>query len=283
MSKHFSLVILSSWESDPTVNKRKNLIQIKTKLPINRGLNNRNLQRLSTAKGIELAKEHKIDWILKWRSDFLPTNFRLQYLVDKTENGKRIVFPAFRNLSVQPDFFSSFPDYFAFGSLDMIDILWSNDSFDYSKNINIPKNLSYDKDVIIKDDRIFYQDKEYTSNYDPHIELYVLFRHKLYEIHSQLFTHPEIIRNFFQLIDHDELKICWFNINGGFRSIEQAIMYPWWKVKTQKTGKIQFAKPGYKLSISNKFIGKYLSKLVVVNNIRKQQNWLKSYLKKEKK
>lgn len=280
IQKHFSLVIVSCWESDPDLVPRDNLIQLKNTTPTKRGFQNRNLQRFSTARGIELAKKLGVDYALKWRSDFLPTKFDLNIFIDKCENGNKIVFPAFRNLSVCPDFFSSFPDYFAFGSIKMLELLWGDQDHDYSKDYNLPKKIK--DDVKIINNKVFYQEKDYSYAYDPHVELYALFKDKIFETTSVIYSHPDIIFEFFNPINHKDLKICWFSSNSSYRSITQAIMFPWWTTHSYNTGSVKYASPGYEIHPFKHFIGKLISRFIVQYNIYQQFLWYHFYLKNKK-
>jgi radical SAM superfamily enzyme YgiQ (UPF0313 family) len=49
--------------------------------------------------------------------------------------------PAFRNLSVEPDWFSSIPDIFSFGSIEEMELLWGDDGFNYAAEMNFPEQM----------------------------------------------------------------------------------------------------------------------------------------------
>ncbi len=83
MIKHFDYVILSTWmgeESKVTFDKVEVLYNSYPEAP---GISHRNYQRLSSANGLRLAKSLGAEYVLKWRTDLLPTSFDLNYLLKK--------------------------------------------------------------------------------------------------------------------------------------------------------------------------------------------------------
>lgn len=198
------------------------------------GSSNRNLQRFSTARGLEAARAAGCDYVLKWRTDMLPTNLSTKQLLNWAQflppsNAKsRIVLPAFRNLSVSPDTFSSMPDLFAFGHIDEMEKLWSDRDFDYSQNWNIPlRNVNTISPAL-------FQSKRFTDVYCAEVELYNIYSTRINQGLKEKLTHKSIAEEYLYLIDYLELGILWFGPNFGFRSIGQAWEHPWWTVREWK-------------------------------------------------
>ncbi len=171
--------------------------------------------------------------------------------------------PAFRNLTVVPDIFSSFPDHFAFGHINEIELLWGDNDFDYSKQVNIPLMGDRSKEIEVTKEKIFFNGQNYTEAYDAHVECYALYKSKLESKFKTTLTHPQVVQNYLSLIDHDVLKICWFNKDESFRSITQALMFPWWTEESSKSGKYKVWVPGYKIDFLRHTLGLIKSKWVI--------------------
>ena len=242
---HCDVVILSTWEDqNDRVPRDAGVRVVLNKKPVERGITNRNLQRFTTAAGLRVAAEEKCTHVLKWRTDLLPTKLRradlLQWAAERGGGalGQRIVMSAFRNLTALPDWFSSFPDLFAFGSLAAMDLLWGDDGFDYTKPFNVPAEMRDDcgwTETPTGTVRLRGADAEWSPAivYDAHVEFYALFRARLQRHTKRAWTHPEIVRDVLRLIDHERLGACWFRAGAKipFRSIVQATYLPWWTEK----------------------------------------------------
>lgn len=230
----FDYVVLSTWEEHKDAIPSGKFQCILNPKPINSGAAHRNYQRFSTARGIDAAKTAGCTHILKWRTDMLPTKMSLSKLVEYAnfsppENTKsRIVIPAFRNLSVNPDGFSSIPDLFSFGQIDEMERLWGDKGFDYSKNWNMSdSSLNNIEEKFVNSNR-------FTDVYCPEAELYNLFKNRLNQDLDLKLVHKTIVENYFYLLNHNELGILWFAPKAGFRSVGQAWEHPWWTVRQWK-------------------------------------------------
>lgn len=242
LRRHCDFVVLSTWEGqEPRVPADCALVTIYNKKPPAAGITNRNLQRLSTAAGLAAMREAHCTHVLKWRTDILPTKLRrvdlLQWAGERGGGvlGPRIVMSAFRNLTALPDWFSSFPDLFAFGGLEAMELLWGDAGFDYTKPFNVPDEMRADcgwTDTPAGTVRLAGAAAERSPAivYDAHVEFYALFRARLQRHTGRAWTHPGIARDVLRLIDHERLGACWFRAgaNVPFRSIVQATYLPWW-------------------------------------------------------
>lgn len=274
LQRHFDVVILSTWEEERGKTPSGTYPIIFSKKPTAAGANNRNYQRLSTAAGIRLAEEMGCTHILKWRTDMLPVAMDVHRLVrlteenPPTETGSRIVTCAFRNLTVVVDEFSSIPDLFAFGRLSMMKMLWGDEGFDFSRQMNFPLG------VLEEDLKKASFGFNFDGCYGPETELYLYFRSRMEKLYGRKFHHKEIVMHFFRLIDHQDLKICWLVRGGGYRSIVQAIQHPWWRVENWMRGDALISEVGYP---ETNFIAKVrrylLSPFMIWVNKRKMQIW----------
>lgn len=278
LSKRFDLVILSTWKGESGGLPAGHYEVILNEKPSNPGMSNRNMQRVSTAAGIECAEAYGCTHILKWRTDMLPTNLRINDLIYWSEYNvppgmaSRLVMSAWRNLTVEQDWFSTLPDLFVFGATDAIKIFWSKDGLDFSKPFNVPTEMINECNLKIMNNSLLNNDnKDITNAYDAHVELYAYFRSRMQQRIHNLLNHPTIAKDYLYLIDHSRLKICWFS--GGkwrrFRSIGQAYQIPWWTEKIWLNGYPEIAGVGY----SNIDWGRgksFISRLRVENEMLKQ-------------
>jgi hypothetical protein len=267
MIKHFDRVVVSTWIGEKiTIDETKCKIIYNSK-PINSGLSNRNLQRLSVVSALRYLKNNNVEFVLKWRTDMLPTKMDVNNLIklaNQNLNSKiksRIVMPAFRNLSVNPDYLSSFPDHFAFGHIDEIELLWGDEKFDYAKDYNFIGN----------------EDTSLIQEYNAHSELYLLYKNRIMKKTNENLLHPEIVTSKLYLIDLELLKICWFKNDREFRSIKQAYQYPWWTESGFKKNKYKMfsfeEKPNFIIRIYYLFINYFQTK----TNTLKQWYWFSNY------
>jgi len=254
MNRKFDLVILSTWKDERDKLPVGNYEVLLNEKPPNPGMTNRNLQRLSAAAGIEYAKAKGCTHILKWRTDMLPTNMKITDLISWSEYNvppgmpSRIVMSAWRNLTVEQDWFSSFPDLFAFGAIDAVKMLWSKDGLDFSKPFNVPSDMIKEYELNISNNLLLNKDKKDVTNaYDAHVELYAYFRSRLQHRLNKTLNHKDIAKDYLYLIDHHRLRICWFSGRKWrrFRSIGQAYNIPWWTEKDWQTGYAAVAQMGY--------------------------------------
>lgn len=250
LRKHCDLLILSTWEDQhERIPASGDFTTVLNKKPAERGITNRNLQRLSTAAGLALAEKEGCTHVLKWRTDMLPTRLRrkdlLHWAGERTMLGLpgRIVMSAFRNLSAEPDWLSSFPDMFAFGEIAAMKLLWSDDGFDYTRDHNVPPRMlrecHWQPDspgrVILGGGK----SEEIREIYDAHVECYALFKNRLQLLTGRAWCHQEIARDALRLIDHHRLGICWLRTSGRipYRSIMQAAFLPWWTEAAWRRGR----------------------------------------------
>jgi hypothetical protein len=270
----FDFTVLSTWTDQNLKVPSGNYSIILNEKPAFAGLNNRNYQRLSSAKGIHAAKKAGCDFILKWRTDMLPDKLNVKQLIEwanyKVPKGvsSRVVMPAFRNLSVEPDCFSSIPDLFAFGHVDQMEMLWGDSGFDYSRNMNLPSDISY---LMSK----YSLDEAYLANlFSPESELYSIFRSRLNSKLNIELDHSSIALNYFRLFDHHKLRIFWFDNMRGFRSIAQAWEHPWWTESSWENGNSKVVPFGYPISGLSANIRKFVSPMNVwIEKKRQAISW----------
>jgi hypothetical protein len=149
LTSHFDRVILSTWDDEnPDKIPKGNFEVVLNKKPLVPGYSHRNFQRLSTAAGLRRAEELGATHVLKWRTDMLPTKLDVQQLLKWSTYevppgfDSRLVTCAFRNLTVSQDWFSTIPDYFAFADIRLMKLLWGEESFDFSRNMNVPEDMA---------------------------------------------------------------------------------------------------------------------------------------------
>jgi hypothetical protein len=278
LQKHFDLVILSTWKGEEHKIPKGSFEVIFNKKPENPGFTNRNYQRLSTAEGIKYAEIEGCTHVLKWRTDMLPTKLSLNQLLQWSEYkvpqgvSSRIVTCAFRNLSVETDYFSSIPDLFAFCDIEMMKILWGADGFDFSRSMNVPD------DMINECGSEWMSEPNAFELFCAESELYANLRSRLQKKIGRKLCHREIAKNYMYLIDHEKLGICWFAADGGFRSILQALQHPWWTERTWITGEPTVNRLGYPEKSSLKKFRKIITPYVVRAKTSKMKIWYKQYL-----
>jgi len=279
LSKHFDRVILSTWDDEnPDKIPKGDFEVVLNKKPLVTGYTHRNFQRLGTAAGLRRAEELGATHVLKWRTDMLPTKLDVKQLLKwatyKVPPGfdSRLVTCAFRNLTVKQDWFSTIPDLFAFADISLMKLLWGDDSFDYSQDMNIPDDMAkeYGTDWCERPDAL--------GLYCPEAELYALFKSRLQkQLHKPL-THLEMAKHHMRLFNHRSLGICWFGGQGKFRSIMQALQHPWWSEWTWKYGNPDCVEAGYpETNWLQKFRRKHLTRIVIRYESYRQRNWYKAY------
>ncbi len=289
VARHFNPVIFSTWKSEePNVPAGKFELVLNDPPP-NNGITNRNLQRVSTIAGVKCAQALDCEYVMKWRTDMLPTALDLDELLQAVNYNvpsdvpSRLLMPAFRNLSVIPDWFSSFPDMYAFGHIDMMKLLWDHGNFDFSRPYNVPQAmLEYQGLEITDDDKLLLKGNDVTDDYDAHIEFYAFFKEALQNHLKREIVHPEIARDYLYPMDHNRLKICWFRSGQklAFRSIAQAFHLPWLTEKKWHSGEmpqpIEFSKQhGTKPNFLQKTYGLFKIKAAMW----RQKHWLNSFKK----
>jgi len=243
LSEQFDHVVVSTWKDNKILCPVGDYELILNEKPSVNGVTNRNLQRYTTARGLELLADRNCTHVLKWRTDMLPTRLnvndlrRLSSLGSENELGGRVVTGSFRHLSVNPDWFSSFPDLYSFSTMAGAQLLWSDDAFSYELEFNMPDRMQQELNICKgnKPDTIIYCDKEYSLRgiyaYDAHTDLYAIFKDRIERKFGANLTHQEIIDKYFTLINDDYLGICWFDAskNISFRPIRQGYNINWWR------------------------------------------------------
>ncbi len=281
MRKHFDVVILSTWKSEKDKIPKGDFIVLLNDVPKVAGYSHRNYQRYSTARGIEKAKKLGCDFILKWRTDMLPTKLNVSDLIKwanfEVPDGvkSRIVTCTFRNLTVKEDWFSTIPDYFAFGHIEAMELLWGDEDIDYNKKMNIPKSMieTYGEEWQ-NDDNAF-------GVYCAESELYANFKNRLQIKLSKILSHDIIAKEYMYLIDYDRLGIVWFLSNGNYRSISQAWEHPWWNEDIWiGKEKVIYVNKGYSVHNIWRKLLSFLSPLFVKVNVYKQKKLFERYIKR---
>ena len=248
------LIILSTWKEEAAKLTAGDYEVILNEKPANPGISNRNMQRVSTAAGVKFAKELGCTHVLKWRTDMLPTKLEIKDLIRWCEYRvpedmtSRIVMSAWRNLTVDPDWFSTFPDLFAFGAVEAMQMLWSDEGMDFTAPFNMPEEMPKDCALQIINGKIIdSKGNDITAFYDAHVELYAYFRSMLQRQVGNVLNHQIIAKDFLYLIDHSRLRICWLSGRKWrpFRSIGQAYNVPWWTENIWRDGNPDIAGIGY--------------------------------------
>ena len=240
--------MLSTWADDECKAPSGNYSLVVSDKPPVGGLSNRNYQRLSTARGIQAAAAVGCDYVLKWRTDMLPSKLDVNELLSwanfNVPRGmqSRLVMPAFRNLSVEPDWFSSIPDLFSFGHVQEMEMLWGDAEFNYSVSMNLPREMSDALSGVLTDAT------RLTDLYCAESELYAIFRSRLQAKLGIELDHPTIALGYFRLFDYQRLGIFWFAKERGLRSIGQAWEHPWWTESTWQKGNARIVPCGYPVS-----------------------------------
>lgn len=246
--RQFPTVIVSTWKTEAPKLPAGRYEAVLIDPPPSSGIGNRNLQRAGMEAGLVAARRLGCTHVLRWRTDLLPTRLDLQELLRRATTDvpsgvtSRIVLSAWRNLSVEPDWFSSLPDLFMFSDLLAMERLWSTVGIDLSKPLNFPPEmvkelgLAYD----LESNRLEYAGRVYKLNeaFDAHIEFYAWFRSRLQRDLGRRMDHPQIAFSALSLIDHRSLGICWFKDSPHlqFRPILNAINFPWWTSKAWRKG-----------------------------------------------
>jgi hypothetical protein len=109
-------LIFSTWNDEEPQYESSDIVVLSEK-PNNTGPHNLNLQKITTLAGIKKAKELKFDYVLKWRSDMIPTN-----IIDllKLFDFEKVNFLSWHNHSG-----GYFCDYFTGGKIETIFDLWN--------------------------------------------------------------------------------------------------------------------------------------------------------------
>jgi len=245
MKKHFDVVIISTWIDEVTGIPLGDHSILLNEKPSVTGFSHRNYQRYSTARGLEEARALGCDYVLKWRTDMLPTKLNVPLLITWADTDipsfltSRIVTCAFRNLTVYEDWFSSIPDLFAFGHIDMMELLWGDEGFDYQRMCNPPHQM------LLDEGHEWLEDNKSGGLWCAESELYAIFKDRLQKKVKKNLTHEIIAQDYMRLFDHPKLGIVWFGPNNSFRPIMQAYEHSWWSEKKWEKGFVKKNHFGY--------------------------------------
>lgn len=115
-------VIFSTWEGSEDKYSNEDTV-IFNKVPANGGVKNYELQRLSTYNGILFAKELGYKYVLKLRSDLIPTsgNKFLEILDLDSIN-----FLCWHDTHVHDEFHGYLVDYLMFGKVEDLEKIWDS-------------------------------------------------------------------------------------------------------------------------------------------------------------
>ena len=279
MQKHFNVVVVSTWEDEVKNVTDDDVVTVFNQKPKVAGYSHRNYQRYSISRGLEKAKELGCEYVMKWRTDMLPTKLDVNQLIKwanyNVPNGvsSRIVTCAFRNLTVYEDWFSSMPDLFAFGHIDMMEMLWGDDGFDYTKMMNPPQQM------LIDEGEEWAKIGDVSGYWCAESELYAIFKDRLQKKLGIKLSHENIARNHMRLFDHNSLGIVWFGEDGNFRPIFQAWQHPWWSESAWMGEKqIKYVTTGYRLNDFKSYFKSKFGLFVRYIEMQKQKKYLKEYL-----
>lgn len=233
MAEIAPVVIFSTWADQADALPPGSYHRVLSERPSMPGVGNHNLQRTSTWAGLRAAEEMGCDFVLKWRSDMLPTR-SFKHFFRSAQHGvsapfeSRLVLSAYRNLSVEPDWFSSLPDLYAFGQIAMLRLLWQHEEFDFGRQLNLPVRMRSGLKLEVDGERIIMGDMDVTRAYDAHAMLYAFFKDNVERKLGREVTHRQCLSEMLALRSHHELGICWFkNREFGFRTIFQAPHHGW--------------------------------------------------------
>ena len=237
----FPTVIVATWKSEEAKLPSGRYEVVLSDPPPNPGIGNRYFQRFGMAAGLKAARSRGCTHVLRWRSDLLPTRLEPQDLLRRSGENvpkgltSRIVLSAWRNLSVEPDWFSSLPDLFMFSDLVAMERLWSTEGLDLSKPVNFPPEMVAELGLTFDTaaNRLELDGRAYKliEAFDTHIEFYAWFRSRLQRDLGRRLDHPTIAWSALSLIEHRRLGICWFKDSPDlqFRPIRNAVEFPWWQ------------------------------------------------------
>jgi len=236
MSKHFTHVVFSTWE-DPTAHgivMPQNVLVLINERPTSSGLSNRNFQRASSINGIRLLKSIGCSYIMKWRSDMLPTNLNVSDLITQSASdlsplgSGKLLTTTTRVRSVDSDWFSSISDFYHFGPTNLMELLWDDHGMDLSKAFNPPPAMMEELGAA------------WINNMDPagayfcaEQELYAWLKYRLLKrgIKSD---HRNLMRDLFLPLDN--LNICWYGAHFNlsplsiyFRPTRPGMLHQWWR------------------------------------------------------
>lgn len=273
--KKVDYVVLSTWKSDEDKLPAGDYARILNQFPAKKGVTNRNYQRYTAARGMEMARQEGCDFVLKWRTDMIPLGLDVDRLVEMVNenapsNAKsRILMPAFRNLTISQDWFSTIPDLFSFGHIDEMDKLWSDHDFDYEKEMNFPQRMLDEMGAELKIQR------KIEEIYCAEAELYAIYKSRILKEFPQInVTHRDLLKGRMRLFDHRRLNIVWFDNFGSYRSITQAWEHPWWTEKIWAHGEPKILDAGYQADGLIACLKKKLSpSIVAINKLEQRIRW----------
>lgn len=277
-------VVLSTWRCEHRLVPEGEFELVLNDPPIERGITNRNLQRVSTVSGLRRAKELGADFVLKWRTDLLPTAITKKQLLDWVMHDvprsvpSRLLLSPFRSAALTPDWFSSLPDLYAFGHLDMLHMLWNAHGFDTTRAFNVPPGMRQLPGLEIAGERLLINGYDCTSYFDAHIECWAWFKENLQHCLKREIEHNEAARDFLSMPDHRRWKICWFrgDTNGllPYRSIAQATTRHWSTEKAWRNGRLPVSVPIEKWYAERfSLVGKICNEYAVQSEILHQGYW----------
>lgn len=280
-ARTFDVVVLSTWKNDEAKIPAGDFQIVLSEKPEHLGATNRNLQRKSTAAGLALAESLGCTHVMKLRTDMLPVQLDVEKLLKQAHwnvpDGfpSRIVTSAFRNITVDPDWFSTIPDLFSFGSIEMMKLLWGDFEFDYSRDMNIPARMVTECGVEWK------KEPEAIGTFCPEAELYAHFKDRLERLLNRSIDHTSIAKQLLYLIDHESLGMCWFDPSQGFRSVVQALEHPWWTEQQWRGGRPVMSARGYHVTEEQRRQGASRTCQAAALGFQKQSQWYREFKERE--
>ncbi len=218
-------VIYSGWENDQSnAITNDSYIALFNKRPLNAGLQNRNLQRVSTYYGLTALSTLKVKYALKWRSDILPREVNFSSLIRECGISpfppfmSRLVMSAYRAYPINADWLSTIPDLYMFGVIDHMLTMWSIDDLSMEAPYNIPKLMMIEMSDSAVGTRQFFD-----YMYNSHAELYSVYKERLLVRLNVTNIHAtKIFKQQFFFDDYLRYKFDWFDSKKKLRSVEKS-------------------------------------------------------------
>ena len=251
--KECEIVVYSGWELDKSlIVGQIDCWTLFNELPANPGLQNRNLQRISTYNGLKKIRDLGCTHGLKWRSDILPRRIDFCSLLREVEIDpsppfmSRLVMSSFRAIAINADWLSTLPDLYMFGRINHMMCMWSYDNLSMDSPCNMPELLKIEMPPSSEGFKVFL---EYM--YNPHAELYAIYKARLLaRLDVFNLSAKKIFSDQFFLDNYLRYKFDWFGGDGLLRSVQKSDFPPLLKPYKIKNAQLKIPSiPVYDLRI----------------------------------